>query len=119
MSRFVSVALLVLVIAVGGHTQSAAPAKSDSHAYYSKGQADAGKALYAQNCSKCHLETLKGSCAAEMASRPKTYVCAGEGTALGAVYTPLVLIVPKVELLPTTPFTVQVTPRFEVPTMPR
>src|SRR5712692_11821753 len=81
MSRFVSVALLVLVIAVGGHTQSAAPAKSDSHAYYSKGQADAGKALYAQNCSKCHLETLKGSCAAEMASRPKTYVCAGEGTA--------------------------------------
>ena len=34
------------------------------------------------------------------------------GTEAGAVYTPLVLIVPTVAFPPTTPFTLQVTPRF-------
>ena len=34
------------------------------------------------------------------------------GTEAGAVYTPLVLIVPAVALPPTTPFTLHVTPRF-------
>ena len=34
------------------------------------------------------------------------------GTEAGAVYSPLVLIVPTVAFPPTTPFTLQVTPRF-------
>jgi mono/diheme cytochrome c family protein len=72
---------LMLALALAGHAQASRQSGGATRAYYSQTQADAGKSLYAQNCNKCHLESLKGSCATEMASRPKTYVCAGEGTA--------------------------------------
>jgi hypothetical protein len=44
-----------------------------------------------------------------------TVTVAGLGTAAGAVYSPLALMVPIVLFPPGTPFTDQVTPVFEVP----
>lgn len=47
--------------------------------------------------------------------RAVTLTVAGEGTLAGAVYRPLLLTVPTVELPPATPFTSHVTAVFDVP----
>jgi len=83
MYRFFAVVGFILTIALGGYAQTPRGTTGGGHAFYSKDQASRGKALYKQNCSNCHSETLKGGegCAAEMASFPKSYVCAGKGNA--------------------------------------
>jgi mono/diheme cytochrome c family protein len=73
--------VLILVISFAGHAQVSHQSGGATRAYYKKTQSDAGKSLYAQNCSKCHMENLKGSCSEEMTQFPKTYVCAADGTA--------------------------------------
>jgi mono/diheme cytochrome c family protein len=81
MHRVYAVIALILASSLAAHSQNSYQTGSAARTYYSKKQADLGKVLYTQNCSKCHLETLKGTCAAEMATFPKSYVCAGDGTA--------------------------------------
>src|SRR6185369_179524 len=81
MYRFAAAILLALGIAFVAYTQSSRPAASSSHAYYSKEQAARGKTAYAQNCSKCHLENLKGNCPGEDLSDPSQYICAARGNA--------------------------------------
>ena len=75
-------AVILCVFAQGLHAQATPPSHSKG-AYYNAPQADRGKALYAQSCGKCHSDNLKGGkdCASEMATFPKSYVCAAEGNA--------------------------------------
>jgi cytochrome c len=80
MRRFAAVVVLVFTVVFIGYTQSTRPAGKPSHASYGKSQADRGKALYAQDCSKCHMENLKGNCPAENLSST-SYVCGAEGSA--------------------------------------
>jgi len=70
MYRLITAAMLALVIASGGYTQT-----SSSPPSYGKDQADRGKATYSQYCSKCHLDSLKGNCPAENLSST-SYICA-------------------------------------------
>jgi cytochrome c5 len=83
MYRLIAAAALLFAVAIGasmpGYTQSPAPRGNDSPASYSKAQADRGKAVYAQYCSTCHLESLKGSCTEDVSS--PTYVCGATGSA--------------------------------------
>src|SRR5579872_1750749 len=85
MYRFLVLAALVFAFAKVGDAQSTGSAKNASqasytHASYTKDQADRGKALYDQNCSKCHAATLKGNCPAEDVSSA-AYVCSAAGSA--------------------------------------
>jgi mono/diheme cytochrome c family protein len=81
MYRIYTAIVLVLAFSGAAHSQSSRSASGAARAYYTTNQAERGRALYLQNCSKCHLETLKGNCATEMATFPKSYVCAGDGSA--------------------------------------
>ena len=54
-------AMLVLTATFGVWAQTASRANSASRTFYTTEQAQQGKELYAQNCSKCHLENLKGA----------------------------------------------------------
>ena len=87
MNRLIAAAALVFAGAVGGYAQSAGQSRSESQATYSKAQADRGKALYAQSCSTCHLESLKGNCAGEDLSST-AYVCGATGSAPPLVGAP-------------------------------
>jgi mono/diheme cytochrome c family protein len=80
MNPLIAAAAIVFAIGVGGYAQSTGQGSSGSQAVYSKSQADRGKALYGQYCSSCHLENLKGNCAAEDLSSI-TYVCGAIGSA--------------------------------------
>jgi mono/diheme cytochrome c family protein len=81
MYRFIAVAAGVLTIGVGAYAQSTRSAQPASHASYSAEQAQRGKAGYTQNCSKCHLDNLKGICPGEDVSTNSRYVCATRGSA--------------------------------------
>ena len=81
MYRLVSGAILVLAIVSIGYTQSTHLPNKASLASYSKGQADRGKALFVQNCSKCHSDKLEGNCPGEAVSVSSPYVCASRGSA--------------------------------------
>ena len=72
-------ALLALTIGLAGYTQTSPPTSSSSPSY-GKDQADRGKAIYSQYCSKCHLDNLKGNCPAEDLSTT-SYICAAPGNA--------------------------------------
>lgn len=80
MYRFLAAITLTLAIAMAGYPHFSRPAKAAAPASYSKDQADSGKALYTQNCSKCHLENLKGNCPAEDVTSTG-YVCSATGSA--------------------------------------
>ena len=84
MYRLIAAALLVFVVALcsytRGYTQTTGRAGNVSQASYGKAQADRGKVVYGQYCSTCHLETLKGNCAAENLSST-SYVCGATGSA--------------------------------------
>src|ERR1700682_5239840 len=80
MHRYFAIAALVLAMAFAGYTQSTRTANNGPRAFYGKDQAVHGKALYGQNCSKCHLDNLKGNCPGENLSE-STYVCSTRGTA--------------------------------------
>jgi mono/diheme cytochrome c family protein len=80
MNRLIAAAALVFAIGVGAYAQSTGQGSNESPAAYSKSQADRGRALYGQYCSTCHLESLKGNCAAEDLSST-TYVCGATGSA--------------------------------------
>jgi mono/diheme cytochrome c family protein len=83
MSRLMTAFILILAagFTVHGKAQSAAPNGKGSRGYYVKEQATRGKIAYEKNCGKCHLETLKGSCAGEDVSDATRYVCASVGNA--------------------------------------
>lgn len=80
MQRFLATTVLILAAVFTAHAQAASAPKGESHVTYSADQATRGKALYAQYCSKCHMENLKGSCPAENLSST-AYVCAAPGSA--------------------------------------
>ncbi|HYT22468.1 MAG TPA: family 16 glycoside hydrolase [Candidatus Polarisedimenticolia bacterium] len=83
MRRFLAPGALVLtsmMAMLAGHSQPISPPKGSLHASFSKDQAERGKALYEQNCSKCHREDLKGNCPAENISGA-AYVCSAPGSA--------------------------------------
>jgi len=78
----------MLAVAFVGSTQSSRTAGNGPRAFYSKDQAEHGKVLYGLNCSKCHLDNLKGNCPGENLSET-TYVCSTRGTApplTGAIF---------------------------------
>jgi cytochrome c len=83
MHRLPAIVALALITASVGYTQTTHRTDNGTRAFYSKAQAERGKVLYIQYCSKCHLETLKGgrACGSEIASSPKSYVCAAQGSA--------------------------------------
>ena len=82
MYRFLAVvAAAVLMMALAVYAQSNRTASPTGHAFYSAEQAQRGKVLYGQNCSTCHLETLKGNCAGETVAPNSRYVCTGAGNA--------------------------------------
>ena len=63
MYRFLALAAAAVVtMALAVYAQSTRPANPAGHAFYSAEQAERGKTLYGQNCSTCHLPTLKGNC---------------------------------------------------------
>jgi cytochrome c5 len=80
MHRIAAVAI-ALTFAVGGYVRSTPGTDSATRASYSADQAKRGKVLYSQNCSKCHLESLKGNCPGETVSTSSPYVCATRGSA--------------------------------------
>src|SRR6266516_697330 len=81
MRRFVAAVAVVLTISFGAYTQSTRTANTVSRASYSAGQANRGKVLYSQYCSKCHLDNLRGNCPAGNVSVSSPYVCASRGSA--------------------------------------
>ena len=81
MYRFVAVAAVMLIMALGVYAQSTRTGSQARHAFYSAQQAQRGKALYAQHCSTCHLPTLKGNCPGEDVRPDSRYVCAAPGSA--------------------------------------
>jgi mono/diheme cytochrome c family protein len=80
MHRYFAASVLLLAAAFTAHTQSSRAANRAPGAFYSKAQAEHGKVLYTQNCSKCHLQNLKGNCPKENLSE-SAYVCSSRGTA--------------------------------------
>src|SRR2546421_9269608 len=72
MYRLIPAAALVLIVTLSGYTQS--------QPSYGKNQADMGRLLYSRNCSRCHLENLRGTCPAENLSST-SYICAAAGSA--------------------------------------
>jgi hypothetical protein len=80
MHRYPATAALLLAVAFVGYMQPSHAANNGPSASYSKAQAEHGKVLYTQNCSKCHLENLKGNCPGENLSE-SAYVCSPRGTA--------------------------------------
>lgn len=88
MYRYLILAGLVVSVTFIGYPQSSRTGLSGSHPSYFKVQAEQGKLLYAKNCSKCHLENLKGNCPGENLSE-SSYVCSKRGSApplIGAVF---------------------------------
>jgi mono/diheme cytochrome c family protein len=82
MYRFLALAAAaVLTMALAVYAQSTRPANPAGHAFYSAEQAERGKTLYGQNCSTCHLPTLKGNCSGETVAPNARYVCTGAGNA--------------------------------------
>ena len=53
--------LILLTSALSGSAQTTGSVQSAIRGYYTEAQARLGKQQYAQNCSKCHLENLKGA----------------------------------------------------------
>src|SRR6266851_3703868 len=80
MHRYFAIAVLALAVAFAGYAQSNRKVDSGPHTFYSKDQAEHGKTLYGENCSKCHLENLKGNCPGENLSE-LSYVCSTRGSA--------------------------------------
>jgi cytochrome c5 len=80
MYRLIGAVAFVLVISFGIYSRSARGANGTGRAFYSAAQAKRGKAVYDQNCSKCHLQNLQGSCPGENVRVSSPYVCASEGS---------------------------------------
>jgi hypothetical protein len=80
MYRLIGAVAFVLVISFGIYSRSARGANATGRAFYSAAQAKRGKAVYDQNCSKCHLQNLQGSCPGENVRVSSPYVCASEGS---------------------------------------
>jgi mono/diheme cytochrome c family protein len=79
MNRVIAAAVIVFIAGLAGATQLTRSTSSTTDGYYSLNQAKRGKELYGQNCSSCHLETLKGNCPGEDLNEP-TYVCSKVGS---------------------------------------
>src|ERR1700682_256289 len=81
MYRFIGVVAFVVVVSLGMHGRSTRGATGTGRAFYSATQAKRGKLVYDQNCSKCHLENLHGTCPGENVRVSSPYVCAADGNA--------------------------------------
>jgi S-disulfanyl-L-cysteine oxidoreductase SoxD len=89
---FIGLSVVVLAGAVCGSALKAQQAVSISSGVYTADQAKRGQAVYADACSKCHLEDLSGGTSPPLAGNE--FLSAWKGRTVGALFDQVKMTMP-------------------------